>query len=97
MLELMQRRGVLLARIAHERKQLDEIVTRTQKPLALLEKGLNAARFIRSHPLIPIGIILLFVIRRDGPVGAVRFGWRVWKGYRFVNGLYETILPRNPS
>lgn len=91
MLELMQRRGELLARIAAQREQVAGIGARWQTPLALVDQGLAAVRFLSSHPAIVAGVAALFVIRRRGVVGLVKGGWRVWKGYRYLTALSERL------
>ncbi|MDE2117303.1 MAG: YqjK-like family protein [Betaproteobacteria bacterium] len=87
MLEVMQRRGELLARIASQREQVAEIGARWQAPLALADQGLAAIRYLRSNPVLVAGVAALLVIRRRGVVGLVRGGWRVWKGYRSLTAF----------
>lgn len=95
MLEIMQRRNELLARIASQREQAAEIGRRWQSPLALADRGLTVVRFLRSHPVLVAGVAALIVIRRRGVTGLARVGWRVWKGYRFLAVLSEKISPRS--
>ena len=71
---VMQRRGDLLARIASQREQVTEIGVSFQTPLALAERGLAAARFLRSHPVLVAGVV--------GVAGMAGVILRVWKGYR---------------
>lgn len=86
MLELRQRRGELLARIAVQRGQLVEVISRGEVPLALADQGVAAVRFLRGHPLLVGGIAALLVWRRNGMAGLFRRSWLLWKGYRyFVN------------
>ena len=82
MLEIMQRRGELLARIAAQREQVAEAGARWKAPLALADRGLAAARFLRARPLLVAGIAALFVIRRRGAAGMVTGAWRMWKLYK---------------
>ncbi|HEU0282750.1 MAG TPA: YqjK-like family protein, partial [Gallionella sp.] len=60
MLEVMQRRGELLARIASQREQVAEIGARWQAPLTLADQGLAAMRFLRSNPVLVAGVAALF-------------------------------------
>lgn len=87
MLEVMQRRGELLARIASQREQVAEIGARWQAPLTLADQSLAAIRYLRSNPVLVAGVAALLVIRRRGVVGLVRGGWRVWKGYRSLTAF----------
>lgn len=84
---VMQRRGELLARIALQREQLAEIGARLQAPLALADKGVAAARFLRSNPALVAGVIAVLVIRRRGVIGATSVIWRVWKRYRYFTAI----------
>lgn len=95
MLELMQRRSELLARIASQREQAAEIGRRWQTPLALADQGLAAVRFLSSHPAVVASVAALFAIRRRGVVGLIKGGWRVWKGYRYLKALSERLSPQN--
>lgn len=91
MLEVMQRRGELLAKIAVQREQMAEIGARCHFPMELMDRGMAAARFLRSHPVLTAGIAALFVVRRRGMAGLARSGWRVWKGYRFLAELSRKL------
>lgn len=94
MLEVMQRRGELLARIAAQREQVAEIGTRWQTPLALADQGLAAVRFLRSNPVLVAGVAALLVIRRRGVVGLVKGVWRAWRGYRYFTAVSEELSSR---
>jgi len=87
----MQGRGELLARIASQREQMVEIGSELQGPLALADEGLDAVRFLRRHPLLVAGAVLLLVIRRRGVAGLVGGVWGVWKGYRYFTSLAKTL------
>lgn len=84
---VMQRRGELLARIALQREQLSEIGARLQPPLALADRGVAVARFLRSNPALVAGVIAVLVIRRRGVIGAASVIWRVWKRYRYFTAI----------
>lgn len=83
LLEAMQKRGVLLARIAAQREQMSGIGTRLRTTLALADQGFVALRFLRSNLVLVAGVAALIVIRRRGVVGLVKGVWRMWKGYRY--------------
>jgi len=94
MLEVMQRRAELLARIASQREQVAEIGTRWQAPLAFADQGLAAMRFLRSNPVFAAGVAALFVIRRRGVVGLVTGVWSVWKGYSYLTAFSAKLSSR---
>lgn len=87
LLELRQRRGELLARIAVQRGQVGEIASRCEGPLALADQGLSVFRFLRARPLLVAGVAALLVWRRRGAAGMIRTGWWAWKGYRYLAGI----------
>lgn len=87
MLEVMQRRGELVAKIAAQREQISELGTRWQLPLALVDQGLVAARCVRAHPVIVASAAALLVVRRRGILGLVKGAWSLWKVYRAVSAF----------
>lgn len=95
MAALMQRRGELLARIAAQRGQVADVAARWETPLAIADRGVAAARFLRERPLLVAGAAALFVIRRRGMTGLVRLGWVAWKGYRYLGGLRQKLAGIN--
>lgn len=94
MREVMQRRGELLARITSQREQLADMGDRWQAPLALADKGLAAARFLRANPLVVASVVALLLVRRRGVIGLVKVGWRMWKGYRFYTAFSAKLAAR---
>ena len=94
MLEVMQRRRELLARIASQREQVAEIGARWQAPLAIADQGLAALRFLRSNLVLVAGVAALFMIYRRGVVGLVKGAWRVWKGYRYFTAFSAKLSSR---
>lgn len=94
MLEVMQRRGELLARIASQREQVAQIGARWETPLAFADKCLAAVRFLRSRPALVASVAALFVIRRRGLIGLARSGVLMWKGYRYFVALSAKLSSR---
>ena len=95
MLEVMQRRGKLLAKIALQREQVTQIGAHWQAPLALADQGLAVVRFLRSRPALVAGVVALFIIRRRGLMGLARGGWLVWKGYRYFATFSAKLSSRS--
>lgn len=87
MIEVMQRRNELVAKIASQRGQVAEIGRRLQTPLALADQGLSIARFMRAHPALVGGVAALLIARRRGVTGLLKGGWRAWKAYRYLAAL----------
>lgn len=92
MLEVMQRRGELLARIASQREQAAQIGARWETPLAFADKCRDAVHFLRSRPALVAGVVALFVARRRGLIGLARGGVLAWKGYRYF-AAFSAKLP----
>lgn len=95
MLEVMQRRGELLARIASQREQAAQIGARWETPLAFADRCRAAVRFLRSRPALVAGVAALFIVRRRGLIGLARGGWRVWRGYRYFVAFSAKLSSRN--
>ena len=75
--DLACRRRELLKEIELQRMEVAEISRRWQQPLALLDIGLKATRFIRNHPaLVSGGVALLMAWRRKQIAGMAQGGWR---------------------
>ncbi|HEU0189008.1 MAG TPA: YqjK family protein [Gallionella sp.] len=89
---VMQRRGELLASASLQREQLVEIGACLQQPLALADRGVAVARFLRSHPVPVAAVISVLVIRRRGVTGAASVVWRVWKRYRYFTAIAAKLL-----
>jgi|WetSurMetagenome_2_1015567.scaffolds.fasta_scaffold18779_2 hypothetical protein len=89
MFALLQRRNVLLAKIAVQREQVVELGVRLEAPLALADKGLAAVRFLRSAPVLSAVLVALLVNRRRILTGLMKGAWRLWKGYRKLSAFED--------
>lgn len=94
MIGVRQRRAELLARIAGQRGQVAELGTRWQVPLALADQGLDAAHYVRSHPVLIAGVAALIAMRRRGVAGTARGAWCLWKTYRTVAIIAKNLASR---
>lgn len=76
--DLLSRRIVLLKRISRQKNELAAESRSLQKPLALVNSGLQAIHFLRRHPLVTSGgVILIMVLRRRSLATLVAQGWRI--------------------
>jgi hypothetical protein len=91
---VMQRRGELLARIASQRRQMAEIGIRLEAPLEMADRGVNAVRFLRSHPVLVAGLIAVMAIRRRGVAGMAIVAWQLWNGYCNFTGHTARLSSR---
>lgn len=94
MIEVMQRRNYLLARITEQREQVAEFGSRWQFPLALADQGLTAVRYAQSHPVLIGGLVALTVVRWRGVAWVVKSAWRLWNTYRTVTAFSTKISSR---
>lgn len=92
--EVRQRRSELLAKIASQREQVAEIGASWKAPLALVDRGLVVARFLRSHLALTAGLAALVTIRRRGVVGLGMAVWKGWKLYRFTKSFAANLMKR---
>lgn len=71
------RRRELLEKIEAQRREVADISQQWQKPLALVDTGLKAVRFIRRRPAMWVGAMAVWMtFRRKGLAGVVQQGWR---------------------
>jgi len=84
---LAHRRLELFEKIAAQRTEVAEISLHWQKPLAVVDTGLKAVRFMRSHPALVSGgmAALLAWRRKDTAHQAEKKRWRLLY-------LYPSIL-----
>jgi hypothetical protein len=67
-----------LEKIEAQRMEVAEISEQWQKPVAVMDIGMKAVRFIRNHPaLISGGAAALLAWRRKGVVGLTQKAWRL--------------------
>ena len=67
LLKLAQRRERLVSEAAEQRVQLAQAVEAWSTPLALLDQGLAAIRFIKKHPILMAGsaAVLVRLVRKS--------------------------------
>lgn len=84
---LRQRRSEILARIASQRDQVAEVGARLQGTFALVDQGLAVARYLRSNPVLAVGVAALLVVSRRGLVGLGMALWKGWRLYRLAKSF----------
>lgn len=86
--ELAGRRLRLLEKIDAQRTEIAGISMDFQKPLALADTGLKAARFMRNHPALVSGsFAALLSVRGIGIAGLAKRGWRLMYLYPAIISL----------
>ncbi len=85
LLELAERRATLTARAAAQRAALARQLAPWRVPLAVVDQGVAAVRYLKSHPELLAGIaVFVAVIRPRRVMGWLRSGWMVWRIVRVV-------------
>lgn len=80
LLELAERRGMLVSRAAAQRTELAQALAPWRGPLALVDQGVSALRYLKRHPvLLAGGVVCAAVLRPRRVVGLLRSGWVVWR------------------
>jgi len=92
LIELADRRITLVARAATQRVELSQILAPWRGPLAVVDEGLVAVRYIRNHAALLVGVAAFVVPLRPLRVARwLRRGWVVWRMAvgvkRIVRGL----------
>lgn len=74
--------------------EVAEISQHWQKPLALVDAGVKAVRFIHNHPaLVAGGMAALLALRRKGIAGLAQEGWRLLRFYP----AFRSLITRSSS
>lgn len=77
---LAERQERLVAQAAAQRITLAQNIEPWRMPLARVDRGLAALRYIKRHPAWIVGGAVLFAALRPGPVGKwLRRGWVTWQ------------------
>ncbi len=71
------RRHLLVKTIDSQRLELAEISLRWKMPLAVVDTGINAAKFMHNHPALVTGsIAAVLAWHKNGLAGMTLQGWR---------------------
>ena len=80
LIELVERRATLVAKAASERAELSQALAPWRRPLAVVDQGWVAVRYLRNHAALLAGIVAFVVPLRPLRVARwLRRGWLVWR------------------
>ena len=89
LLQLAERRGVLIATAAAQRTELARAIAPLRGTLRVLDQGGAALRFLRRHPVVLGSVVVCVAVWRPRRVaGWLRNGWLVW---RMVMGIRKRL------
>ena len=87
LIELADQRATLVARAAAQRSELSQALASWRRPLALADRGLAAARYLRSNPMLLGGVVtFLMALRPWRLVKWLPRGWLTWRLARMALG-----------
>jgi hypothetical protein len=87
LIELAERRAALAARAATQRAELSQALAPWRGALEVVEQGLVASRFIRSHAVLLTGVAALVPLGRWRTAKWVQRGLMVWGVVRVVRRI----------
>jgi hypothetical protein len=95
--QIAARRERLLAKAAAQREEVALLLTPWRAPLAVADKGLTVAAYLREHPsIVVVAVAALVVLSPKRAYRWARRSFAVWRGYRWaVNALYRAV-PSSP-
>jgi hypothetical protein len=80
LIQLAERRTTLVARVATQRAEVSKTLAPWRGPLAVVDEGLVAMRYIRNHAALLVGVAAFVVPLRPLRVARwLRRGWVVWR------------------
>ena len=96
--DLRDKRARLLVRAALEREQLSAQLDAWRAPLALLDRGVAAARQVRRHPgwLVAVAVVIALVRPRRALAWARR-GFILWRTWRWVSDAARGLAQRKSA
>ena len=96
--KIRAKRTQLLARAAVQRERLAVQLQAWETPLALVDKSIAAARYVRRHPQWIIAAALLFaVLRPRRAIAMARNGLIAWRAWRWISQSLRGLAPRRPA
>jgi hypothetical protein len=81
--EIARRKERLIGRTAAQRAAMADAWHYWQQPAHVVDRGIAAARFLKSHPLLlGMGVAAAVVLGRRNLLGWISRGWVAWRALR---------------
>lgn len=86
LVEIARRKERLVARAESQRMAVAADFRALQRPIGIIDRGVEVARFLRGHPLLVAAIVTAFTIfRRRGLLSVAGRALSVWRLWRAVS------------
>lgn len=91
--EIRRKRERLLVRAAAQRRALARQIEPWQGALGLADRGIAAARYLRSRPALIAAAALIFAaLQPRRALRWTRLGFLLWRAWRFARGALRSAL-----
>ncbi len=98
LLQLRERRAVLVARAEQQREAVHGIVVRAEAATAWFDRARTLLGKAREHPVwIAAGVALFVALRPRKSFRLLAAGFSFWRGWRSLRAMLERIGPRQPA
>lgn len=98
LLQLRERRAVLIARAEQQREVVHGVVLRAEAATAWFDRARVLLGKAREHPVwIAAGVALLVALRPRKSFRLLAAGLSLWRGWRGLRAAFERIGPRQPA
>ena len=80
LLELAERRAMLVSNAATQRAELAQVLSPWRGPLAVVDQGVSALRYLGRYPVLLGGMVACAAVLRPRRMfGLLRGGWLAWR------------------
>jgi YqjK-like protein len=93
--QIHARRERLLAKAAAQRDEVALLLAPWQAPLAVADRGVAVATYLRAHPsIVLVAVAALVVLSPKRAFRWARRAFSVWRGYRWAVGALGRAVPK---
>ena len=90
------RREHLLAKAAAQREEVALLLEPWRAPLAVADKGVAVAAYVRAHPsIVVVAVAALVAISPKRAFRWARRAFALWRGYRWAVNAFDRVVPQS--